>query len=185
MRRWTLISAGLAPVVLIGGWTLAAHLQPADYSAFHQTISALAALGTHDRLVMTSGLLALGLCHLTTAAGLRPARGRGRLMLAIGGAATVPVAMFPQPHSGSSSAHVTAATIGFVALATWPALAARRGCSLLLTTKASFIATAVLIALLVWFATSLDATDIGLAERALAGSESLWPLAVAIGTLDC
>jgi hypothetical membrane protein len=173
----------LAPLALIGGWTLAARLQPDGYSAAHQTISALAARGAHDRLVMTFGLFALGVCHLATATGLRPASRRGRTALAIGGAATVAVSLLPQPHHGSSAAHVTAAAVGFVALAIWPALAARPDSYSLLSRRPSWIASAVLIALLAWFAISLSGADIGVSERALAGAQSFWPLAVVVGTL--
>ena len=45
MRRITWVSASLAPVAFIGGWTLAATRQPAAYDATRDTISALAAHG--------------------------------------------------------------------------------------------------------------------------------------------
>jgi hypothetical membrane protein len=182
-RGWALVSATIAPIALVGGWTTAAHLQPAGYSAIRQTISALAAHGAHDRVVMTMGLLVLGLCHLATAAGLRPARWRGRLMLAVGGAATVAVATFPQPHTGSSPAHTASAAIAFVALAIWPALAARRDTDSLLARPASWTASVALVGLLVWFAVALNGRDTGLAERVLAAAQAAWPLAVVITTL--
>jgi hypothetical membrane protein len=182
-RGWALVSATVAPIALVGGWTTAAHLQPAGYSAIHHTISALAAHGAHDRSVMTIGLLLLGLCHLVTAAGLRPAHGRGRLTLAVGGAATVAVAAFPQPHTGSSLAHTASASIAFIALATWPALAARRGNHSLLARSASGAASVALVGLLVWFAIALNGSDAGLAERILAAAQAGWPLAVVINTL--
>nr|MDQ2958314.1 DUF998 domain-containing protein [Actinomycetota bacterium] len=126
MASWAVCSAVVAPVALIGGWTVAAARQPAGYSSVRNTISALAATGAHDRWIMTVALALLGCSHAVTAAGLRPARGRGRLLLAAGGLATVGVAIFAQPASGSSKAHVLLATIGFGCLALWPALAAVR-----------------------------------------------------------
>lgn len=184
-RRWAIVSAVVAPVALIGGWTVAASRQPGEYSAVRQTISALAAYGAHDRLIMTSGLFVLGVCHLVTAAGLRPAHRRGRLALGLGGAATVAVAAFPQPQDGSATAHVTAATIAFVALSIWPALAARRDlpAGFVLALPTSIIASAVLLGLLVWFAAALSGSSVGLAERFLAGAQALWPLAVVLSTL--
>ena len=67
---WGVVSASLAPVFLIGGWTLAASLQPAGYSAVRDTIRALAGLGARDRWVMTAGLVGLGVCHVVTSLAL-------------------------------------------------------------------------------------------------------------------
>jgi hypothetical protein len=121
---WALVSATAAPVLLIGGWTLGAARQPGGFDAVTGTISALAALGATDRWIMTTGLAGLGVAHLVTAAGLRPARRTGRLLLALGGLATLAVAAFAQPATGTSTAHGLAAAVAFVALALWPAFAA-------------------------------------------------------------
>src|ERR1700719_1348053 len=102
---WALVSSGAAPVLLIGGWTIAQARQPPGYSPVRDTISALAARGAADRWVMTSALAGLGACHVVTALGLRPARPGGRVVLAGGGVATVLVAAFPQPAHGNSVAH--------------------------------------------------------------------------------
>src|SRR5437773_888141 len=129
MRRvpwWALLSAAMAPVFLVGGWTLAAALQSAGYSSVRDTISALAGLGATDRWVMTAGLAGLGMCHLVTALGLRPATDAGRALLATGGVATVLVAVFPVPAVGTSEIHRVVAGIGLVTLGLWPALAWRR-----------------------------------------------------------
>ena len=125
MRRipwWAVASAGAAPVLLIGGFTLAQTRQPPAYDPIRDTISALAAVGATDRWVMTTALAGLGACHLITAAGLRPVRWQARAVLGVGGAATVLVATFPQPAHGNSVAHTVAATVAFIALGTWPAL---------------------------------------------------------------
>lgn len=184
-RPWTLISAITAPIALIGGWTVAAQRQPGDYSPVRQTISALAAYGAHDRVIMTSGLAVLGSCHLVTAAGLRPARRRGRVALGVGGAATVAIALFPQPQGGSSTAHSVSAAIAFTALAVWPALAARRSsaAAALLARPTSITASLGLLALLATFAAVSSGGHAGLAERILAGSQAIWPLAVVASTV--
>jgi hypothetical membrane protein len=181
--RWAVASAAGAPVLLIGGWTAAARLQPVGYSAIRDTISALAARGATDRWVMTSALAGLGACYLVTAAGLGPVGRTGRGVLAAGGVATLLVAAFPQPAHGNSVAHTVAATVAFVSLGAWPALSARRRpCPPLLTVPASVAATAVLLGLVVWFASEIHGGQRGLAERAAAGAQSLWPLAVVLTT---
>jgi hypothetical membrane protein len=180
---WALASAGAAPVLLIGGWTLAEARQPPGYDPIRDTISALAALGATDRWVMTSALAGLGACHVITAAGLAPARRYGRVVLATGGVATVLVAAFPQPVRGNSVAHTIAATVAFVALGGWPALAAHRHSHApLLTRRASAAATGALLGLVVWFAAEIHGGQRGLAERAAAGAQALWPLAVVVTT---
>ena len=121
---WGLLSATAAPVLLIGGWTVAAARQRGSFDPVVETISALAARGADDRWVMTTALAGLGLCHLTTALALRSAATPGRVVLGVGGVATVLVAAFPQPAGdGSSAAHTAAAGVAFVALAAgrcWP-----------------------------------------------------------------
>lgn len=166
-----LVPAGLAPVALIGGWTWAAARQPATYDARRDTISALAAHGATDRWIMTAGLAVLGGCHLGSAIGLTGVRGAGRAVLALGGAATVAVAAAPQPNA----AHAPAAATALLALAVWaaPARVPDR--------RAALLATAVLLALLGWFAAELRGGElVGLSERAVAGAEAFWPLTVAL-----
>ncbi|MHB1536405.1 MAG: DUF998 domain-containing protein [Acidimicrobiales bacterium] len=180
---WALVSAVTAPVLLGGGWTLAAALQPPGYDPIRDTISALAALGATDRWVMTSALAGLGACHVITAAGLRPAGRAGRGVLAVGGVATLGVATFPQPAQGNSLPHTVTAAVAFSALAVWPAFASRRQTGApLLSRWVSTPATLVLLGLVLWFVAELHGGQRGLAERAAAGAQALWPLAVVITT---
>jgi hypothetical membrane protein len=99
---WGVLSAGLAPVLLIGGWTLAAALQPPGYDQVRDTISALAGEAAAWRWVMTAALAGLGACHAATALALRPAGAAGRLLLGVGGLATAALALFPLPRTGSA-----------------------------------------------------------------------------------
>ncbi len=181
---WAVVSAALAPVFLVGGWTLAAVLQPAGYSSNRDSISALAGLAATDRAVMTAGLVGLGVCHLVTACGLRPARLAGRLLLAVGGLATVLAAAFPLPLVGTSQTHGLVAGLAFVALGLWPAFAWRHGPAAprALRPYVSFIAAAGLLVLLGLFAEQLavDGASIGLTERLVAGAEAVWPLVVVL-----
>lgn len=174
---WALIPATAAPILLIGGWTLAAARQPGGFDAVRDTISALAARDATDRWIMTAGLAGLGVAHLGTAAALRSAARPGRLLLALGGLATLAVAAFPQPgREGGSTPHVVAAGVCFVALALWPALAAPAGARA--ARQWACGGAALLLALLGWFAVEffLDGPRIGLSERMVAGAEALAPL---------
>jgi hypothetical membrane protein len=167
MRRRALGSATLAPIALIGGWALAQSRQPSGYDATRDTISALAAHGATDRWIMTTGLAVLGACHLITASGVPEAGARARIALAVGGLATIGVAVYAQPSSG----HAPAAATAFVALSVWPAawLPPRR--------RAGAAVSLVLIAVLVWFGYTLDHEALkGLSERILAGAQALAPL---------
>jgi hypothetical membrane protein len=182
---WGLVSSAAAPVLLVGGWTVAAGLQPGSFDPVTGTISALAARGATDRWVMTLALAAVGACYVITGLALRPAASPGRLILMSGGVATALVAAFPETAGhGGSPPHTLWAAVGFVALAVWPLGASRRGTLvpawLRLGVRAG--AAVVLVGLLVWFAAELigGGRQVGLAERVLAGAEALWPLATVL-----
>jgi hypothetical membrane protein len=181
---WAVASALLAPVLLVGGWTVAADRQPAGYSAVGDTISALAARGAVDRWVMTAAFAGVGICNVLTAVGLRPAGAAGRLLLAIGGVATLLVALFPQPRLGTSDAHGAVAGVSSLSLALWPALAWRRDGPAPWTLRpvASAIVAALLLGLVGWFAVELLSTAgrIGLSERTASAAQALWPLVVVL-----
>ena len=184
---WGLASSAAAPVLLVGGWTLAAGLQPGSFDAVSGTISSLAAPGAADRWVMTLALAGTGACHVVTGLALRPAASAGRLILMAGGAAVVLVAAFPETAGGGGSlAHTLWSTFAFVALAVWPLAASRRGAltPAWLRPGMCAVAAGVLFGLLVWFYTELIGAgqQLGLAERVLAGAEAGWPLMV---VLDC
>lgn len=166
------MSAVLAPVFMIGGWQLAAALQPVPFDAVVRTISDLAARDTPHRWVMTVGLAGLGIAHVVTAAALRAGRSPGRVLLAVGGLATLVVSAAPLPAGGgSSTVHTVAATVGFVALSTWSLLALPRW-------RTGWVGAAVLVGLLVWFGLELGGPRFGLSERVLAGAQAVWPLLV-------
>jgi hypothetical membrane protein len=169
--RWGLVSAAAAPVLLVGGWTLAAARQRAGFDPVSGTISALAARDADDRWVMTAALAGTGLCHLVTAAALRPAPRAARVGLAAGGVGTLLVAAFPLPTGGGTSVpHTAAAALAFGALSLWPAAAGDRW------------ATTALLALLAAFTTELvtDGPAVGTTERLAATAQSLYPLLAAL-----
>jgi hypothetical membrane protein len=180
-----LLSSAAAPLLLVGGWTAAAARQPAGYDQTLKTISSLAAVGAADRWLMTAALFGTGICHLVTAAGLRPVAPGGRLLLAAGGVATVLVAAFPLPREGSSPAHTISAGFAFLALAAWPLLGFRRapGTPHALRPVGSIAAGVVLLVLVGWFAVAMaSGIRVGLAERVAAGAQTTWPFVVALST---
>jgi hypothetical membrane protein len=182
---WGLVSSAVAPVLLVGGWTLAAGLQPGSFDAVSATISSLAAEGAADRWVMTLALAGTGACHMITGLALRPAAAAGRLVLMTGGVAIVLVAAFPEPAGdGGSLSHTFWSTVALVALAVWPLAARSRGPSAPASLRPGVCALAagVLVGLLVWFGAELIGAgrQLGLAERVLAGAEAGWPLLVVL-----
>jgi hypothetical membrane protein len=184
MPWWGRVSSLLAPVLLIGGWTLAASRQPAGFDSVRDTISALAALDATDRWIMTAGIAGTGICHLVTASALTPAATAGRVVLGVGGAATILVAVFPLPAGdGSSTSHGLAAATAFLALSAWPLASWRRGDDVAwgLRRPVAITAGVVLLGLVGAFGASFGpAKQVGLAERVAAGAQSLWPAAVVL-----
>ena len=178
---WALLSSAGAPVLLIGGWTLAAARQPPAFDSRTDTISALASYAATDRWLMTLALGGVGVAHVVTAAGLRPAALPGRVLLAVGGLATLAVSSAPLPVEGTSTPHGIAAAVAFASLAAWPAFAWRRGGRVPwpLRRLLGLTAAAILVGLDGWLVVALHSGErIGLAERVAAGAQALWPLVV-------
>ncbi|MEU5783239.1 DUF998 domain-containing protein [Micromonospora lupini] len=188
--NWGVATAVAAPVLLVGGWTVAGARQPAGYDPVRDTISELAGHDATDPWIMITSLLLLGCCYLAIAAVLHAAGLPSRFLLAVGGVATIALVAFPRPAVGGSLTHGIAATVAVLALALWPAGSAlrlprgpdtahprvpqppwafRRGVAL--------SATVVLLALFGWFAFEVTSgSRTGLAERVTAVGVSLWPL---------
>ncbi|WP_328682823.1 DUF998 domain-containing protein [Streptomyces sp. NBC_00322] len=184
--RWALLSSGCAPVLLIGGWTLAALLEGPAYDPATQTISVLAAYGAAGFWVMTGALLALGVCHLLTAWGLRPAALAGRVALAGGGVSALVVALLPPPRSGGSLHHGSVAVVGFTLLSVWPVLAADRNGAAPwgLRPVPSIAATALMSVGAGWFLVETHHHGAaGIAERLVTSIQSLWPFVVVASCL--
>ncbi|MER6714671.1 MULTISPECIES: DUF998 domain-containing protein [unclassified Streptomyces] len=180
---WALVSSGCAPVVLIMGWLMAASLQGPAYDPAAQTISVLAAPGNSGYWVMTAAFIALGVCHLLTAWGLRPAATAGRVALAAGGVSALTVALVPAPSSGGSLGHGSVAAVGFVLLAAWPVLAARTSGTVpwALRPLPALGATAVMALGAAWFLVELHQRGAaGAAERAVTTIQSVWPFVVVL-----
>ena len=164
---------------MIGGWLLAEALAP-GFDPVRRTISELATADVPHPGVMTAGLLVTGAAHVVTASGLPGVPRAGRLVLALGGVATAAVGLLPLDRT--PTAHGVAAAVAFAALALWPAASARRGARGVLRPAAAVPASALLLGLLAWFVAqaAADGAVKGLAERAVAGGESLAPLALVL-----
>lgn len=196
---WVLFSSVCAPILLVGGWSVSAELEGPGYDPASTTISILAADGTRGYWVMTSALVALGVCHVVTACGLRPAAPFGRAALAGGGLSAMLLALFPAPASGGSLAHGVVVTVGFSLLALWPVLAVRRGVAAARHSPGRLVPVtgrtvpwglrpgpSVGAATLIWlggawFLLALHVLDTaGAAERVITFVQSFWPLVVVL-----
>jgi hypothetical membrane protein len=181
---WGAISAVAAPVLLIGGWTVAAGLQP-GFDPVADTVSALAAIGATDRWVMNLVFVLVGVCYILTALALRSAKTVGRMTLIAGAIAGMLVAANPEHAGGFGSVpHFVFASLGFAGLTLWPAAAARKGPEVPwgLRSAPAVAAVAVQFALLAWFGTELILAggQVGLAERVMGAAQATWPLAVVL-----
>lgn len=188
VRGWGVLTSAAAPVLLIGGWSAAARLQPESFDPIRRTISDLAALDAGHRWVMTAALTGVGAAHLGTALALRPAARAGRVILGTGGVATLLVAAFPLPgEGGSAPEHTLAAAVAFSALGAWPLAAWRRPSQEPVPwpfrPEVAVPAAGVLLATMGWFFTEFlrGGDQIGLSERAAAGAQALWPLVAVLG----
>ncbi len=96
---WAVVSAGLSPVLLTGGWLVGDAFQPASYSPIHKTVSVLASHAGTDRWIMTSALFLVGGCNFVTAAGLTGVRLPARILLLVAGLSSIGIAASPEPLS--------------------------------------------------------------------------------------
>jgi hypothetical membrane protein len=180
---WGIASSGLAPVLLIGGWTVAADLQPAPFDAVSRSISTLAAQGMPYRWVVTMAILGVGACDIITGLALRPAADGGRLLLIFGGLCGMLIAANPQHRHSGSPAHEAFSLIAVVILTLWPVTAIRRApdAPVALRPRVAYAAAGLNLALLLWFTAELfGGPQLGLAERAVTADQALWPFVVVL-----
>ena len=180
---WGVASAALGPVLLIGGWTAGADLQPVPFDAVHRSISTLAMNGMPYRWVVTTAILAVGACNILTGLALRAAAEPGRILLIFGGVAGMLIAANPQVPNGGSLAHETFSLVAVVLMTLWPVAAARPepGMPAGLRPAVARRAVALNLILLAWFAFELfNGPMLGLAERTVTAEEAIWPLVVVL-----
>jgi hypothetical protein len=143
----------------------------------------LAGYGGTDRWIMTAALLAVGGCHLMTAAGLAGLRPSARILLIISGLCSIGIAVSPEPVHGSTPQHLAWTALGAVTIAFWPAFtpASASPRPVILTVRGALITTAVFLALLGWLiAETQGGAVLGLAERLTSQVQDCWPFVVAL-----
>jgi Protein of unknown function (DUF998) len=180
---WGIASSGLAPVLLVTGWTIAADLQPVPFDAVSRSISTLAAEGMPYRWIVTAAILGVGACNIVTGLALGPAADGGRLLLIAGGVCGMLIAANPQYRNGGSLAHEVFSVAAVVILTLWPVAAVRQtpDAPFGLQPRVARAAVGLNLALLLWFTVELfNGPELGLAERAVTTDQALWPFVVVI-----
>jgi hypothetical membrane protein len=180
---WAVVSAALTPVLLTGSWLVADAVQPASYSPIRQTVSVLAGYAGTDRWIMTGAMFMVGGCYLVTAVGLVSVRAPARILLIVAGLSTIGIAASPEPADGPTPQHIAWAVLAAMAIAAWPAFAARRLSPrpLILSRYGSAAAITVFAALLGWLLIeSQGGSDLGLAERLTTSVQASWPFIVVL-----
>jgi hypothetical membrane protein len=180
---WGIASSGLAPVILVVGWTIAADLQPTPFDAVTRSISTLAAQGMPYRWIVTIAILSVGICNILTGLALVSAADGGRILLIAGGVCSVLIAANPQHLGGGSLAHEASSLAGTVIMTLWPAASIRRTphAPLGLRPRVACGVVGVNLALLLWFGAELfNGPELGLAERTVTAYQALWPFVVVI-----
>lgn len=182
---WAVVSAVVAPVALTGGWLWAGG-STRGYDPVRATISDLAAADAPTHWLMTTALVVTGLAHIVTAVGMRPADVAGRVLLAVGGVATLLVAWIPNTVSGRNVVgHMIVTYLAFAMLSVWPAVIAvnRPDAPFVLRRRFGQVVALVLIALVLVTIADIvtDGATLGLRERLLATAQALAPLAVVAG----
>lgn len=179
----SLVCALTTPVLVVTGSVLAAARQPPGYDPVRHTLSGLASLGATDRWIMGGTLVVAGIAYVVIALGMTAVSTAARIVLAVAGLAVALAGMFPQPIGGSSPWHMGSAAVGWIALIVWPLVVCPRPAAPgLLSRRSTWLVTAVLLTLMLWFFVQLltGGELLGLSERILLVALTLWPAAVAL-----
>lgn len=166
------------------GWTIAGSLWP-GYDPVKQTISDLAANESPVNWIMSSFFVLGGLLTLIAAIYARTLAMPGRVALFLSAICTFGLTVFPTPLVGYSLMHRVFAISSFVLSAGWPILAMRfrKDAPWVIRPLASLVGTALQTALALWFLstwTDPSATNVGVWERVVAVSQSLYVSAVVV-----
>ena len=181
---WGVASAIAAPLLLVLGYLYAVSLTP-GYDKVAQAVSDLGVVGGPARWPWAFTLVFIGIAHIATAIGLRPADVIGRWLLGAGGFVMMVLAFVPNNVVGKTyMRHTLTSAIAFGLLALWPAMSARngRGVPWPLRRRVTIIVSivvCVLIEITLWGLILQTTTD-GVREFALYAWTSLWPLVVVL-----
>lgn len=172
------VAAILGPIQSVLGWLIAGSLW-AGYDPVKQTISDLAANESPVKWVMSSFFVFGGILTLVAAIYSRTLAMPGRIALFVSAICTFGLTIFPTPLIGYSLMHRIFAISSFVLSAGWPILAMRfrKDAPWIIKPVPSIVGTALQTALALWFLstwTDPNATDVGVWERVVAVSQSLY-----------
>jgi hypothetical membrane protein len=178
------IAAIIGPIQSVLGWTIAGSLWP-GYDPVKQTISDLAANESPVNWIMSSFFVLGGLLTLIAAIYARTLAMPGRVALFLSAICTFGLTVFPTPLVGYSLMHRVFAISSFVLSAGWPILAMRfrKDAPWVIRPLASIVGTVLQTALALWFLstwTDPSATNVGVWERVVAVSQSLYVSAVVV-----
>ncbi len=178
------VAAIIGPIQSVLGWVIAGSLWP-GYDPVKQTISDLAANESPVNWIMASFFVFGGTLTLIASIYARTLALPGRVALFLSAICTYGLTIFPTPLIGYSLMHRVFAIASFVLSAGWPILAMRfrKDAPWLIKPAASIIGTVLQTVLALWFLstwTDPTATTVGVWERVVAVSQSLYISAVVI-----
>ena len=178
------VAAIIGPIQSVLGWTIAGALW-VDYDPVRQTISDLAANESPVQGIMSAFFVLGGILTLIAAVYAKTFAMPGRVALFVAAICTFGLTIFPTPLVGYSLWHRIFAISSFVLSAGWHlfAMRTRKDAPWILKPPAAIIGTALQTALALWFLstwTDPNATDVGVWERIVAVSQSLYVSVVVI-----
>lgn len=172
------VAAIIGPIQSVLGWTIAGTLW-VGYDPVKQTISDLAANESPVQGIMSAFFVLGGILTLIAALYAKTFAMPGRVALFVAAICTFGLTIFPTPLVGYSLWHRIFAISSFVLSAGWHlfAMRTRKDAPWILKPPAAIIGTALQTALALWFLstwTDPNATDVGVWERVVAVSQSLY-----------
>jgi hypothetical membrane protein len=184
IEKPALVVAIIGPIQSVLGWTIAGALW-VGYDPVKQTISDLAANESPVQGIMSAFFVLGGILTLIAAVYAKTFAMPGRVALFIAAICTFGLTIFPTPLIGYSIWHRIFAISSFVLSAGWHlfAMRTRKDAPWILKPPAAIIGTALQTALALWFLstwTDPNATDVGVWERVVAVSQSLYVSVVVI-----
>jgi hypothetical membrane protein len=184
IEKPALVVAIIGPIQSVLGWTIAGGLW-VGYDPVKQTISDLAANESPVQGIMSAFFVLGGILTLIAAVYAKTFAMPGRVALFIAAICTFGLTVFPTPLIGYSIWHRIFAISSFVLSAGWHlfAMRTRKDAPWILKPPAAIIGTALQTVLALWFLSSWtdpNATDVGVWERVVAVSQSLYVSIVVI-----
>lgn len=184
IEKPALVAAIIGPIQSVLGWVIAGALW-VGYDPVRQTISDLAANESPVQGIMSAFFVLGGVLTLIAAVYAKTFAMPGRVALFIAAICTFGLTIFPTPLVGYSLWHRIFAISSFVLSAGWHLFAMRKSkdAPWILKPPAAIIGTVLQATLALWFLstwTDPNATDVGVWERVVAVSQSLYVSAVII-----